>query len=234
MDVEATSPPTRCAQFGRWLADAVAGGRAASPTRWWSPPPAPTARRARAPSCSRAYDDRGFVFFTNLGSRKGAELPANPRAALVFPWYALERQVRGHRCRVEPVDRAETEAYFATRPHGSRLGAWASPQSEVVAARAALDAALADVEAPLPRRRAGAGAAGLGRLPRGAGDGGVLGRPQRAACTTGCATGVPGSLVTAGASSGSPPERLRRTARTCNDPRAMACRGRFLHGPRVG
>ncbi len=87
----------------------------------------------------KGYDERGFVFFTNLGSRKGREVTENPRASLVFPWYALERQVIvvGD---VEAVDRAETEAYWDTRPYGSRIGAWASPQSEPVTGRGVLDA----------------------------------------------------------------------------------------------
>jgi pyridoxamine 5'-phosphate oxidase len=84
----------------------------------------------------------GFVFFTNQASRKGEELAANPRCALLFPWYALERQVR-----VEGVattlDAAEVEAYFASRPRGAQLGAWASAQSSRVDSRADLAAAYA-------------------------------------------------------------------------------------------
>ncbi len=82
----------------------------------------------------RGYDNRGFVFFTNYESRKGRELEANPRAALVFYWHDLERQVR-----VEgPVERTsveESDVYFQSRPAGSKLGAWASRQSEVIADR---------------------------------------------------------------------------------------------------
>lgn len=87
----------------------------------------------------KAYDERGFVFYTNYLSRKGRELAANPRVSLVFPWYAMERQVIvcGD---AERTAREESEAYFATRPHGSRLGAWASgEQSAVVPSRAVLD-----------------------------------------------------------------------------------------------
>jgi pyridoxamine 5'-phosphate oxidase len=84
----------------------------------------------------------GFVFYTNHASRKGEELAANPRCALLFPWYALERQVR-----VEGVattlDDAEVEAYFRSRPRGAQLGAWASAQSSRVASRAALAEAYA-------------------------------------------------------------------------------------------
>ncbi|MER5332154.1 pyridoxamine 5'-phosphate oxidase [Micromonospora sp. NPDC002717] len=126
-------------QFDRWFADAVAAGL-----------PEPnamvvgTADAAGRPSARtvllKGYDPEGFVFFTNYGSRKGAEVAANPYASLVFPWFPMQRQVvvAG---RVERVDRAETEAYFASRPRGSQLGAWASTQSRVVPDRAALDAA---------------------------------------------------------------------------------------------
>ncbi|MFF5070295.1 pyridoxamine 5'-phosphate oxidase [Micromonospora olivasterospora] len=126
------------AQFARWFADAVALGL-----------PEPnamvvgTADAAGRPSgrtvLLKAYDRQGFVFFTNHGSRKGVEALANPYASLVFPWFAMHRQVvvAG---RIEPVDRSETESYFASRPRGSQLGAWASAQSRVIPDRAALEA----------------------------------------------------------------------------------------------
>lgn len=81
----------------------------------------------------RAADDRGFSFYTNYESRKGGELAANPYAALLFYWQQLGRQVRVEG-RVERVPAAESEAYFRTRPRGSRLAAWASPQSRPLAA----------------------------------------------------------------------------------------------------
>lgn len=85
----------------------------------------------------KGYDPEGFVLFTNYDSRKGAELAANPYASLVFPWFPIHRQVvvAG---RVARLTRAETEAYFATRPRGSQLGAWASPQSRVIGERSEL------------------------------------------------------------------------------------------------
>jgi pyridoxamine 5'-phosphate oxidase len=94
----------------------------------------------------KAFDERGFVFFTDYRSRKGAELEANPRAALVFYWHELERQVRitGG---VALTSREESERYFASRPIGSRLGAWASHQSRVIPGRAALETDLREVEA---------------------------------------------------------------------------------------
>ncbi len=127
------------AQFARWLADAVLAGL--------TEPNACTLATATAdgrPSARtvllKQVDARGFCIFTNLGSRKGREALANPRAALVVPWIDLQRQVvvAGD---VERVDDAESDAYFASRPHGSKLGALASPQSQVIASRAELDAA---------------------------------------------------------------------------------------------
>ncbi len=103
----------------------------------------------------RGFDPRGFVFYTNRRSRKGWELEENPRASLAFRWFITERQVRvvGP---VVAVAEAESDAYFATRPRGSQLGAWASDQSRPVADRAELDHQLAEVEArfadgPVPR-----------------------------------------------------------------------------------
>lgn len=94
-------------------------------------------------------DARGFVFYTNLDSRKGTELRHNPRAACVFPWIALQRQV----CvvgRVELIDRDEVAEYFASRPRGSRLGAWASRQSTVLPDRSGLEQRYRDLEAAYP------------------------------------------------------------------------------------
>jgi pyridoxamine 5'-phosphate oxidase len=82
----------------------------------------------------KTVDERGFVFFTNLDSRKGRELRDNAATALLFPWHPLERQVRVEGT-ASQVDEAEADAYFASRPRGSQLGAWASPQSEVVPGR---------------------------------------------------------------------------------------------------
>jgi pyridoxamine 5'-phosphate oxidase len=94
----------------------------------------------------KGFDARGFVFFTNYASRKGRELAACERAALLFFWAELERQVRIEGL-VEKVPDAESAEYFAGRPHASRLGAWASPQSEPIAGRAALEARFAEAEA---------------------------------------------------------------------------------------
>jgi pyridoxamine 5'-phosphate oxidase len=93
----------------------------------------------------KAYDERGLVVFTNLTSRKGRELTENPRATLLFPWVELERQVVAEG-RVEQVDRAETEAYFRSRPRGSQIGAWVSRQSTVLPDRATLEQRQAELE----------------------------------------------------------------------------------------
>lgn len=84
------------------------------------------------------FDARGFVFYTNYNSEKGRELAGNPFAALVFWWPPLDRQVRVQGA-VEKVSRAESEGYFATRPRGSQIGAWASEQSSVIAGRGDLE-----------------------------------------------------------------------------------------------
>jgi pyridoxamine 5'-phosphate oxidase len=82
----------------------------------------------------KGFDDRGFVFFTNYESFKGMQLTENPRACLVFFWKELERQVRITGL-VEKVSDVESDAYFNSRPEGSRIGAWASPQSQVIESR---------------------------------------------------------------------------------------------------
>jgi pyridoxamine 5'-phosphate oxidase len=92
----------------------------------------------------KGFDQRGFVFFTNYRSGKGRELEANPQAAFVIYWVPLERQIRGAG-RVEKTSRAESQAYFRSRPRGSQLGAWVSHQSEVIDARRILDARLAEM-----------------------------------------------------------------------------------------
>lgn len=104
----------------------------------------------------KAVDDGGgFVFYTNLESQKGDDLRANPRAAACFYWRALERQVRIEG-RTTLVDEAEADAYFATRPRGSQIAAWASAQSRTLERRAELERAVAETEArfeggPVPR-----------------------------------------------------------------------------------
>lgn len=104
----------------------------------------------------KLYDERGFVFFTNYESRKSRQIGTNPRVALLFPWVALARQVQitGTASRVST---AESLRYFLTRPRGSQIGAWASPQSQVISSRSLLDQKVAEMkrrfgegEVPLP------------------------------------------------------------------------------------
>jgi pyridoxamine 5'-phosphate oxidase len=98
---------------------------------------------------ARGVDRRGFAFFTNLESTKAQHLAARPWAAATFVWLEMHRQVRV-RGSVEPVAAGEADAYYASRPRASRIGAWASPQSRVLTDRAELDAAVAAAEARFP------------------------------------------------------------------------------------
>jgi pyridoxamine 5'-phosphate oxidase len=145
---EADLAPTWLEQFRRWLADAVEGEVAEPNATIFT-----TATADGLPSSRtvllKAVDERGFVIYTNLTSRKATEALANRHAALVFPWIAMSRQVLAQGV-VEAVEDAEADAYFATRPRGAQLGAWASPQSTVIPSRAALDDALADLQLRYP------------------------------------------------------------------------------------
>ncbi|MEV5149011.1 pyridoxamine 5'-phosphate oxidase [Streptomyces sp. NPDC052727] len=139
-------------QFTRWFEDAA---RAALHGTLYEPNAmvVSTADAKGRPSSRtvlmKQYDTDGFVFFTNYDSRKGRDLAENPHVSLLFPWHPLARQVivTGTARR---TGRDETAAYFRTRPHGSRLGAWASAQSTVIASRAELDSAYARLEARYP------------------------------------------------------------------------------------
>jgi pyridoxamine 5'-phosphate oxidase len=93
----------------------------------------------------KGFDARGFVFFTNYESRKSRELEAHPQAALTFYWHTLNRQIRIEGT-VEKASRLESEEYFRTRPRGSQIGAWASPQSDEIASREVLEQRVADIE----------------------------------------------------------------------------------------
>lgn len=134
--------------FRRWMEEAAAR-EAADPTAMTlataSPDGVPSARMVLL----KAADARGLVFYSNAESRKGEELAANPRAALVFYWPTIGRQVRIEG-RVERVTDAEADAYFATRARISRLGAWVSDQSRPLADNAELERRLADMEARFP------------------------------------------------------------------------------------
>jgi pyridoxamine 5'-phosphate oxidase len=134
--------PDPLRQFERWFEEARASGiRApeAAALATATPDGRPSARVVLA----KAFGADGFVFYTGTESRKARELRENPRAALLFYWDALGRQVRIEGA-VAPISRAEAAAYFATRPRGSRLSAWASPQSTVVDGRSWLEQRVTD------------------------------------------------------------------------------------------
>ena len=138
--------PDPVEQFGRWFAEAEADPRIvfaeAVCLSTLGPGETPEGRMVLL----KHFDERGFVFYTNLESAKSHSLNAHPRAGMTFYWQPLGRQVRV-RGEVETVSAAEADDYFGSRPRGSQLGAWASDQSRVLAGRAALEARLAAAEA---------------------------------------------------------------------------------------
>jgi pyridoxamine 5'-phosphate oxidase len=143
LEVDAAADPI--AQFDRWFAEAQAASVPEANAMTLA-----TADALGAPSARvvllKGLDDRGFCFFTNYESRKGQELDANPRAALCFFWQPMERQVRIEGT-VERVSRAESEAYFHSRPASSQIGAWASHQSQVIKTREELERREAELAA---------------------------------------------------------------------------------------
>ena len=145
---EADVDPDPVIQFGRWFEQAEQAGLL-EPTAMTLATATPDGRPSARMVLLRGFDERGFCFYTNYQSRKGAELAANPRAALVFWWGELERQVRIEGP-VAPTSRAESEAYFHSRPLGSQLSAAASPQSRVIEDRAALERRVAELAAAAP------------------------------------------------------------------------------------
>lgn len=132
-------------QFARWLDQAVAASLI-EPNAMALATATPDGRPSVRMVLLKGFDPGGFVFYTNYESRKGGELAANPSAALVFYWGALERQVRVEG-RVSRVDAAQSDAYFYSRPTGSQLGAAASRQSQVLPNREALEAGVAALAA---------------------------------------------------------------------------------------
>jgi pyridoxamine 5'-phosphate oxidase len=140
--------PDPIVQFSRWF-DEARRADLLEPNAMTLATCSPDGRPSARIVLLKEVTPRGFVFFTDYRSRKGEELAANPRAALVFLWKEVERQVRISGT-VERVARAESEAYFRSRPSGSRVGAWASTQSAVIADRAALEASVAEATARFP------------------------------------------------------------------------------------
>ena len=141
---EASVSPDPLVEFARWFEEAVTA-EARDPNAM----SLATATRDGAPSARivllKGFDERGFVFFTDYRSRKGTELGENPRAALIFYWPELERQVRvtGAASR---TSREESEAYYRSRPRGSRISAWVSHQSQVIDSRTVLEERVPEVE----------------------------------------------------------------------------------------
>jgi pyridoxamine 5'-phosphate oxidase len=141
---EQTVDPSPFRQFERWFADAqtATDDRAAAMTIATATPDGrPSARVVLL----RGFDERGIVFYTNYDSRKAEELEANPHAAALFYWPQLDRQVRVEGS-VKRVGREESETYFANRPRGHRIGAWASPQSAPIPDRPFLQSLFDDAE----------------------------------------------------------------------------------------
>jgi pyridoxamine 5'-phosphate oxidase len=151
-EADASADPIE--QFDVWLRAALAEG-IPEPNAMVVATTDPSGRPSARTVLLKGVDARGFTFFTNTHSRKGRELAASPVAALVFPWITIRRQitVRGA---VQAVGDAESDAYFATRPRGSQLAAWASEQSQVLDARATLEGRMREVierfgDGPVPR-----------------------------------------------------------------------------------
>jgi pyridoxamine 5'-phosphate oxidase len=145
---EADLEPDPLVMFDRWMREAVEADlydANAMVVATVGPDFQPSSRMVLL----KGVSERGFVFFTNTGSRKGRELAGNPRCALLFPWHPLERQVRIDGV-ATPLGRDAVEDYFASRPRKSRLGAWASHQSHVVDGREELQRAFEEAEQRFP------------------------------------------------------------------------------------
>ena len=142
------------AQFGRWFDEAKAAVRDLPEGMILATASSDGEVSART-VLLKDFDHRGFVFYTNYNSEKAGQIHDNPRAALTFWWPALERQVRIEGAVVRTTEE-ESDAYFATRPRGSQIGAWASEQSKVIAGRGDLDARFEELtrtyqDRPIPR-----------------------------------------------------------------------------------
>lgn len=141
---EALLAPTWLEQLRTWFAQAIADDRIDEPNAMQVATVDAAGRPDLRTVLARGFDAAGVVFYTNYDSAKGRQLAANPVAAALFSWLPLERQVR-LRGPVAKVDPAETARYFASRPRGAQLAAWASPQSEPLQSRAELERRLAEV-----------------------------------------------------------------------------------------
>jgi pyridoxamine 5'-phosphate oxidase len=146
--LESEVDPDPIRQFGLWFQEAV-GADVLEPNSMTLATCSKSGRPSARIVLLRGFDDRGFTFFTNYDSRKGAELAENPFAALCLFWAPLERQVRIEG-RIEKTSSEESETYFRSRPPGARLGAWASEQSRVVSGREELEAHMRQLESRFP------------------------------------------------------------------------------------
>jgi pyridoxamine 5'-phosphate oxidase len=152
--LETDLDPDPFVQFGRWF-DAAKEAGILMPEAMSVATSALDGEVAARVCLLKEFDHRGFAFYTNYNSRKGKQIHDNPRAALVFWWQSLERQVRIEGAVVRTTEE-ESDEYFATRPRGSQLGAWASEQSRVLAGRGGLDARFEELsttyrDLPIPR-----------------------------------------------------------------------------------
>jgi pyridoxamine 5'-phosphate oxidase len=137
--------PDPVRQWQRWCADAMAAG-VSEPTAMVVATTGLDGRPDARTVLARGVDERGITFFTNYDSPKSHQLAASPDAAVVFPWHDLQRQVRA-RGRADRIGDDESDGYFASRPRGAQIGAWASPQSRELADRGVLEARVAEITA---------------------------------------------------------------------------------------
>lgn len=142
---QADAHPDPLRQFEKWFKEA-ADSQVPEPNAMVLATVSNTGQPAARTMLLKGFDERGFIFFTNYHSRKGGEIAENPAAALLFVWLEVERQVRIEG-KLEKIPVEESRAYFESRPKGSQIGAWASPQSQQIANRQELEAHVADITA---------------------------------------------------------------------------------------
>ncbi|WP_421976218.1 pyridoxamine 5'-phosphate oxidase [Roseivirga seohaensis] len=142
LDTVAPSPFT---QFRKWFDEAIKS-EVLEPNAFVLSTVAEGGKPFQRTVLMKALDDTGVVFYTNYKSRKAQQIDANPQVSILFPWYALERQV-AITGRIEKVTKMESLAYFTSRPHGSQLGAWVSHQSQVIKSRSILEMKLQEMKA---------------------------------------------------------------------------------------
>ncbi len=140
-----TVAPSSFTQFRKWFDEAIKS-EVLEPNAFVLSTVAEGGKPFQRTVLMKALDDTGVVFYTNYKSRKAQQIDANPQVSILFPWYALERQV-AITGRIEKVTKMESLAYFTSRPHGSQLGAWVSHQSQVIKSRSILEMKLQEMKA---------------------------------------------------------------------------------------